>query len=148
VSGRATDVEIDVDHFWSNLEFVGDCWEWQGPFFKKGYGSFTGRSLSAHRVAFYLVHGYWPVVCRHSCDNRRCINPRHLLDGTHADNMRDAVERGRLHNQQKTTCPDEHPLSGENLYLDTRGHRHCLTCKRQQARECARRRRARARSNA
>jgi hypothetical protein len=46
-------------------------------------------------VAFYLTYGHWPLVGRHACDNRRCCNPAHVLDGTHADNRRDAVERGR-----------------------------------------------------
>ena len=32
----------------------------------------------------------------HTCDNRRCVNPDHLYDGTPADNMRDAIERDRL----------------------------------------------------
>jgi hypothetical protein len=35
-------------------------------------------------------------VSLHSCDNPLCINPRHLRWGTHAENTRDAVDRGRL----------------------------------------------------
>ncbi len=49
----------------------------------------------AHRLSFYLHHGYWPNVCRHRCDNPGCYNPYHLEDGTHADNVADRVARGR-----------------------------------------------------
>lgn len=35
-------------------------------------------------------------VVRHTCDCRRCCNPSHLLLGTQADNVRDAVERRRF----------------------------------------------------
>lgn len=31
----------------------------------------------------------------HSCDNRRCINPDHLRQGTYSDNQNDAYARGR-----------------------------------------------------
>lgn len=35
------------------------------------------------------------IVIRHTCDNPLCCNPRHLIPGTQADNVRDMVERGR-----------------------------------------------------
>jgi len=35
------------------------------------------------------------LLVRHTCDNRKCINPDHLLLGTAADNAHDAIERGR-----------------------------------------------------
>jgi hypothetical protein len=39
-----------------------------------------------------IPEGY---VIRHKCDVRRCINPEHLIAGTHAQNVRDRVERKR-----------------------------------------------------
>lgn len=73
------------------------CWEW--PYYRlpTGYGrvGWGGNTVHVTRVAFQIQHGYWPEVCRHSCDNPPCFNPAHLLDGTQADNIRDKVERGR-----------------------------------------------------
>lgn len=68
----------------------------------RGYGVVTldGRNHGVHRVA-YAVHHNVPVdtlegqVVRHTCDNPRCINPEHLLLGSHQDNMDDMKQRGR-----------------------------------------------------
>jgi len=58
-----------------------------------------------HRYVFFLKNGYWPEVVRHSCDNPRCINPEHLLGGSHKDNSNDRDSRGR------TLKGDDSPLS-------------------------------------
>jgi hypothetical protein len=59
---------------------------------------FLGRVMNAHRAVWIDANG--PLeegqVVRHKCDNKRCIRLDHLEPGTHADNMRDASERGRL----------------------------------------------------
>ena len=88
---------------------------------KGGYGRIVvnkgGKSFSyaAHRVAYELRNGEIPDghVVRHKCHNPRCINPRHLETGTHADNAKDRVDAGRSAPQKgaqngnaKTTAED------------------------------------------
>lgn len=78
------------------------CIEHQGYINANGYGAswFEGKQCSAHRKA-YCLHNNCALadiaglVVRHRCDNPACIAGDHLELGTHQDNMRDMVERGR-----------------------------------------------------
>lgn len=78
---------------------IDECWHWLAKVGKTGYGQFRlkGKHLGAHRVSYQFSKGTIPdgLVIRHTCDNRKCVNPNHLLSGTYKDNTRDAVERGR-----------------------------------------------------
>lgn len=47
------------------------------------------------RAVFYAEYGYLPEVVMHTCDNPRCINPSHLMAGTHKSNAEDKVNKGR-----------------------------------------------------
>jgi hypothetical protein len=90
--------------FWSHVRRgpAESCWEWQGRIYGDGYGRFLGY-LATHRLAYYFTTGVDPeelLVCHH-CDNPPCCNPDHLFLGTHADNMRDMVQKGRHRSQTK-----------------------------------------------
>ena len=50
----------------------------------------------AHRLVWYLYHTFWPVhELLRTCGIPTCINPHHLLPGTHQDSMSAMVDRGR-----------------------------------------------------
>lgn len=53
--------------------------------------------IAAHRVAYEQKFGLIPpgMAACHKCDVRACINPDHIFLGTHDDNMRDMVAKGR-----------------------------------------------------
>ncbi|NOK41604.1 HNH endonuclease [Burkholderia thailandensis] len=63
------------------------------------YGLFwtRGTRVKAHRIAYEHYVGPIPegLQVRHSCDNTKCVNPGHLLLGTHDDNMHDKAVRKR-----------------------------------------------------
>lgn len=88
--------------FWENVvKLPGNgCWLWQASTNQGGYGRLlvNGRSIQAHRHSWQLANGPIPVgriVC-HSCDTPRCVRPDHLWLGTHRENVRDAIDKGRF----------------------------------------------------
>lgn len=95
--------EIPIEErFWKHVDISGEdnCWNWTGSMFQKGYGcvKYKGKLFGAHRISYMIHNGGIPdklFIC-HTCDNRRCVNPKHLYAGTAADNSRDMVERKRF----------------------------------------------------
>ena len=86
--------------FFGKIKFPNDldeCWLWIGASTTDGYGHLrrAGTTIPTHRYSFALCYGYIDdtLMCLHTCDNPKCVNPNHLYLGTNKDNCRDRSER-------------------------------------------------------
>lgn len=91
--------------FWSHVDITDrtGCWLWTGAVSARGYGVFQATvpkkvNTCATKVAWYFTYNQWPddryEMC-HRCDNTLCVRPDHLFLGTHLENIRDMVRKGR-----------------------------------------------------
>jgi hypothetical protein len=95
-------VEKMKSSFESFFDKSDGCWIWKGS--RKGpkrlqYGSFSFRDDNsvAHRFSWFIYKGDIPhsLLVLHKCDVPLCVNPNHLFLGTHLDNERDKIAKGR-----------------------------------------------------
>ena len=97
------------------------CWEWKGTIKNNGYGVFgvfrngKWKSMYAHRYMWLFKNGKigrGKLICHH-CDNRKCVNPHHLFQGTSKDNLMDASRKGRCVMQRS---PEKRPCGTRNHF--------------------------------
>jgi hypothetical protein len=91
--------------FMQNIDQSGGptaCWPF-GRLDAKGYGCFGRyRRRATHIILELEGRPLTPgQIVRHTCDNPACVNPHHLVAGTHAQNVDDMIVRGRKPRGQK-----------------------------------------------
>ena len=111
------------------IDAESNCWEWIGAKSIIGYGQFAptsrrlgGKLTSPHRFIWEYLNGTIPEnrEIDHLCRNRGCSNPQHLRLVSHQEN-REFLK--------KEFCKHGHPLSVENLHINSQGKRVCKKCR-------------------
>ena len=103
----------DLQRFIIKIDKTGGedaCW-----IFGKGktYGSFALNSsrYRASRVSYEWLGGKEipqdMFIC-HTCDNRACVNPKHLFPGSNSENIQDRVNKGRSYIPKAGFGTDNH----------------------------------------
>lgn len=95
---RREDVIFDYDNVMSKVAVTQNndlCWEWTGKKTDRGYGLYVLSNkphprlhFRAHRVVYELLVGPIPdgLTIDHLCENRSCVNPKHLEPVTNSEN--------------------------------------------------------------
>lgn len=125
-----------LDIFWSKVEKTESCWLWLGYKINSGYGKFVykGENMLSHRLSYQLHKGKIPqgLEIDHLCRVKHCVNPDHLEAVTRKENQIRGMGFISIESK-KTHCPQGHPYSGDNLFIDYKGGRRCRKCSRVQA---------------
>lgn len=124
---------VEPMHRFINSVEVNDneCWIWTKSVDINGYGQFSirGNMLKAHRFIYEIYNNKVKEgkELDHLCRVRSCVNPDHLEEVTHAENMRRYIEA-------MTSCRAGHEYNEENckIYINKQGYkiRYCRVCDR------------------
>lgn len=138
--------ETALQRFLTRFEARGpdECWPWIGSLHGRDRGRFqvNGTRYSAPAFAWMVHHRDWfpaGMEACHECDNPVCVNPTHIWPGTHLENMRDCIAKGRARKNPalvaairlaKPLCGNGHARDEVNTYIAPSGRRRCRICDR------------------
>ena len=119
-----------IESVWDKVERHrwNQCWPWIGKSKSDaGYGRLDIAGVEgvyAHRAAYLSAHpgsielkddGSKEQCIMHRCDNPKCCNPRHLVLGSHLENMADMRAKKRGHKYVSTQSPRA-KLTAEDVF--------------------------------
>ncbi len=123
-----------AERFWSKVDIRSEdeCWPWRAARHVQGYGAFAftkHKITTAHRVAWAITYNRSrlpssKLQVMHKCDNKLCVNPKHLERGTASQNNHDAFARCRKFPRRpilKKYCKRGHRRTHLNTIIKTGG---------------------------
>lgn len=143
-----TKSQLRKKRFWEKVKVRGEdeCWPWLAARHVQGYGAFAFtkyKIVTAHRAAWAITYNRHRLPSSklhvmHSCDNKICVNPKHLELGTASKNEKDAMLRFRKIPTRpilKKYCKRGHRRSHDNTIMKIGGKNKkpypvCKTCTR------------------
>lgn len=93
-----------MERFWKHVEKTNACWNWMASGRGQGYGCFKyqNKTYDTHRFVWYLIHGSFSEKwVLHKCNNRKCVNPDHLYEGSAKENYADMRASGNEYERNK-----------------------------------------------
>jgi hypothetical protein len=70
------------------------CWNWLGSISSQGYALYNNKPVHALLSRKLGKPCNLDKVFRHTCANKRCINPDHVVEGTYSENLIDSILDG------------------------------------------------------
>lgn len=114
------------ERFWKKVSKTAECWVWLAAKTPAGYGRFrfNGKAGYAHRYSLSLIEELNPELeVDHSCRNRSCVNPTHLNQVTHSQNISTRLRPKKKSLKLPAVCKRGHVKS-----IDSKGRLYCKPC--------------------